>query len=314
MAVIGVDLGGTKLASAVFHSDGTMIHKETAALKKRQGKDVGALITGQIQKLLVRSEDNITSIGVSVPGISYANSGTVWAPNIPGWEKYPLLEEIKSIQSSKEILVEIDSDRACYILGETWQGAAKGCKNVIFMAVGTGIGTGIMIDGRILRGSNDIAGCIGWMALDRPWKPEYKNCGCFEYHASGEGIAKYARKLLAEDAHYDGLLRKKEAADVISQDVFDAYTTEDPIAVAVLHECIQFWGMAVANLVSLFNPEMIILGGGIFGPATQFTEQIYIESLKWAQPIGIQQVTLKASALGDDAGLIGAGRLALINQ
>jgi glucokinase len=188
MSVIGFDLGGTKLSGAVFSKDGKIISKETVLLEKRKGNEVGSLIKEQVKKLLSNHSD-VEAIGVSVPGISYSKTGNVWAPNIPGWDDYPLLKVIKE-PAGEKIRVTIDSDRACYILGEVWQGSARGCKDAIFLAVGTGIGAGILVNGEILRGSNDIAGAIGWMALDRPFQEKYISCGCFEYHASGEGLAK----------------------------------------------------------------------------------------------------------------------------
>jgi len=258
---------------------------------------------------IAETSDEVKAIGICVPGISYKETGKVWAPNIPGWEDYPLLDEIRGSVPGK-IHVEIDSDRACYILGEKWQGAARGLKDAIFLAVGTGIGAGIMINETVLRGSHDIAGAIGWLALNRPYKEEYRSCGCFEYNASGEGLAKVARDLLREQDN-KSFLSKKNKEEITARDVFDAYAQGDTVAVAVIKNAIGYWGMTVANLVSLFNPEMIIFGGGVFGPALQFLDQIYEESVKWAQPISIKQVKLSGSELGSDAGLIGAGYLAL---
>jgi len=316
MSVIGIDLGGTKLAGAVFSNDGKIIVKEIRPLEKRTGKEVGILITHLIDKLINAAEDKddlVKSIGISVPGISYSKTGKVWAPNIPGWEDYPLLDDIKSVLGEKGIKIKIDSDRACYILGETWQGAAIGCKDAIFLAVGTGIGAGILINGEVLRGSNDIAGAIGWLALDRPFDEKYIQCGCFEYHASGEGIAKVAKEFLAEDKTYNGILRKKNIEALSAYDIFDAYGKSDYLAEKVLNQAVEFWGMTAANLVSLFNPEKIIWGGGVFGPALQFLNDIKAEAKKWAQPISITQVTFEGAKLGNDSGLYGAGFLALKN-
>ncbi len=184
MPVIGIDLGGTKLACAVFTEDGGMGTKSTVLLEGRTGHDVGALITSKVGELMRGSRDRVTAVGVSVPGISYSEKGTVWAPNIPGWTDYPLRDEIRASIGDTSIDIAIESDRACCILGETWNGAASGCRNAVFLAVGTGIGAGILVDGVILRGASDIAGCIGWMALDRPYRDEYIQCGCFEYYAS----------------------------------------------------------------------------------------------------------------------------------
>src|SRR5688572_28839845 len=143
MAVLGIDLGGTKLATALFSETGKLITKDVTALDHRKGKEVGKLITDAVKKYIMSAESAVRAIGVSVPGISHARTGTVWAPNIPGWDDYPLLHEIKQIAGN--IPVSIDSDRACCMLGELWQGNAKGCRDAIYLAVGTGIGAGIPI-------------------------------------------------------------------------------------------------------------------------------------------------------------------------
>jgi len=311
---IGIDLGGTKIAGAVFTENGEMKHNELCYIKHKQAEDVGLTLIEQIKLLFNFCKDNdlpVNGCGISVPGIYYANRGTVWAPNIPGWDNYPLLQKIKSTPELRPLNVKIDSDRACYILGETWLGKAQGCRHAIFIAVGTGIGAGILINGQILRGCQDIAGAVGWLALDRPYHEKYKPYGCFEYHASGDGIARIARELLNDDKHYRGTLTSKALMEITAHDLFDAYKFGDPIAAKVFDICIEFWGMTVANLVSIFNPEKIIFGGGVFGPAAQFLNRIKAEARYWAQPISINQVEIEVTALGDKAGLIGAGRLAL---
>jgi glucokinase len=317
--VIGIDLGGTKLAGALFTPKGRILSKNIVPLAGRQGRAVGELIRDELALLLAAARVRklkLTAIGVSVPGISHAKTGKVWAPNIPGWKDYPLRRELLAVLPDKRIRVVMDSDRAACILGETWRGVAKGCHNAIFLAVGTGIGAGILIDGRILRGAHDIAGAIGWLALDRPFRPEYVPCGCFEHHASGDGLAKVANELLAQRApsrtsNTPPLHHSTTPSFLSAQDVFAAYDRADPVAKEVITQAVEFWGMAVANLVSLFNPEKIIFGGGVFGPAAPLLGDIYAEARKWAQPISIKQVKLQASKLGGDAGLYGAGCLAL---
>ncbi len=312
MALLGVDLGGTKLALAVFSEDGKMLHRKVTPLQNRKGREVGKLIADNIALLIREGESSgnkIISAGISVPGISHVSAGTVWAPNIAGWEDYPLLEEIRQVCGI--IPVTIDSDRACYILGETWQGNAKGCRDAIFLSVGTGIGAGIIVNGEILRGSNDIAGCIGWMALQRPFNDKFASCGCFEYFASGAGITGVTRMLLNEQDDYSGELRNISIEKLNTADVFSAYNNGDTLAKEVINSCVGFWGMAIANLVSLFNPEKIIMGGGVFGPGIKLLAPIREEASKWAQPVGMQNVLLDASGLEGDAGVYGAGFLAL---
>jgi len=312
MTLLGMDLGGTKLAYALLSEKGKVLLKEHIGLGSRGSRDVGELITNSVKTLLGSEKYGaIGSIGIAVPGIYHAGNGRVWAPNIHGWEDYPLLDEVKKV--SGETPVVIDSDRACYILGESWQGNAKGCRDVIYMAVGTGIGAGIITDGKVLRGANDIAGAVGWMALKKPYSEAYVPCGCFEHYASGEGIASTARMVLQEMKTYTGALRDIPSGELNARDVFTAYVDDDPVAKEVIRLCIEFWGMAAANLVSIFNPVKIIFGGGLFGPATSLIPEIRREAAKWAQPISMQQVNFEFSALGNDAGVIGAAFLALKN-
>ncbi|MEA3460492.1 MAG: ROK family protein [Bacteroidota bacterium] len=312
-AVVGIDLGGTKLSGALFSKEGEIIHKTELLLEDKGGTEVGSMLVKMLLDFVDYAEASlyrIDSVGICVPGISNHNNQSVWAPNIRGWEAYPLFREVREGLNNPSVPVSIESDRNCYILGEMWKGNARSCNNAIFMAVGTGIGIGIVSNGQIINGASGIAGAIGWLALNRPYKPEYESCGQFEYYASGSGIARNAERLLMKD------LKSKHLVEgmITARDVFAAYDKNDPVATRVIEQCIEYWGMTVANLVSIFNPEKIIFGGGIFGPALQFLPCIYKEVQKWAQPISIQQVKLEASALKGDAGLIGAGYLAIRNK
>ena len=310
---IGIDCGGTKIASALFDNEGNILKEDTILLDGAGGKQAADKLLHLLDLMQEHAKTmdlEAVSLGVCIPGIVYHESGKVWVPNIPGCDNYPLLDDIIA-HVPDGFPVAIDSDRACYILGETWRGAAKGSKNAIFVAVGTGIGAGILVDGHILRGHGDIAGATGWMALERPYDIKFDACGNFEYYASGDGIARTAKEMLDTCSIYNGDL---DAETLRAEDVFAAYEKEDKVAIKTFELCIKLWGMAVANYVSLFNPEKIIFGGGVFGPAVQFIPRILEEAKKWAQPISITQVTLEATKLGKHAGLIGAGRLAMLNS
>lgn len=313
MSVIGLDLGGTKLKGAIFTEHAEIVYKGERKLEHRTGEDVGKLIQDFVSDTLKQAEglgETVDAIGICVPGISYQDKGTVWCPNIPGWEDYPLKAKIQEV-CGKNTIVTVDSDRVCCILGEAWSGAAENVNNAIFLAVGTGIAAGILANGRVLRGAHDISGAIGWWALDKEYKDKYEPCGCFEHHCSGEGLAKVARELLEEDKDYDGPLRKKPAEQITSYDLFEVYPQGDRIAEKTFDIAIEMWGMAVANLVSLFDPSKIIFGGGVFGPALQFLDRIKKAAVRHAQPIAIQKVEIVPSMLGGDAVLMGAGYLAL---
>ena len=242
--------------------------------------------------------DTERRIGVCVPGIINEQTGTVWAPNIPGWSDFPLKESIKKAFPGSEIFIA--SDRTCYILGETARGASRGLQNAIYISVGTGIGAGILSDGRVLGGAGGIAGAIGWMAMGQPYIEEYSLCGYFETYASGTGIATRARTLSRDPETFPN-----------TQAVFHAYKKGHPVALAVIDKAIECWGMASANLVSLFNPEMIVWGGGVFGPAVRFIDTIYAHATRWAQPVAMKACRFQPTALSGKAGLLGAGQLAL---
>jgi glucokinase len=315
MSLLGIDIGGTKIAFAVFGEDGTIIARETILLERRSGNDAGTLITENIKFISERqksSGDHIVSIGISIPGIYREQTGTVWAPNINGWDDYPLLNKVKEV--AVEIPVIIDNDRACSMFGELWQGNARGCRNAVFIAVGTGIGAGILVNGEILRGQSDIAGATGWMALKTPYEEKYKGCGCFEYYASGAGMVKVARETAMEFNYYHGDLSDTDDGKLTASDIFEAFDSGDPVARRVVDQSIRLWGMAVANFVSIFNPEKIILGGGIFGPAEKYLQQIKDEAARWAQPISFSEVSVEVSSLKGDAGVYGAAYLAMKNR
>jgi glucokinase len=315
MHVIGLDLGGTKLAGALFNRSGEILVRRTATLEQRGGNDVGALVVAMARELLSiagRQGSAVSAIGVAVPGIAYGRTGNVWAPNIPGWEEYPLRSELEdAVGPHHQIRVVVDSDRACSILGERWRGAARGNDHAIFVAVGTGIGLGVLVNGEVLRGAHDIAGATGWMALDPVFRDAYAACGCFEYAASGDGLGRVARDFLQTMPQYRGELRQIPPASVTAREVFAAYDRQDPVALRTMDLAIVYWGMATANYVSLFDPDRIIFGGGVFGPAVRFLPAIRKEAEKWAQPISMQKVTIVPAELGADAVLFGAGSLAL---
>ena len=232
MSVIGLDLGGTKLKGAIFTEHAEIVYKGERKLEHRTGEDVGKLIQDFVSDTLKQAEglgEVIDAVGICVPGISYQDKGTVWCPNIPGWEDYPLKAKIQEV-CKKNVIVTVDSDRVCCILGEAWSGAAENVNNAIFLAVGTGIAAGILANGRVLRGAHDISGAIGWWALDKQYKDKYEPCGCFEHHCSGEGLAKVARELLEENKSYDGPLRKKPIEQITSYDLFEGYPQGNEIA------------------------------------------------------------------------------------
>ncbi len=307
--ILTIDLGGTKVAFGAIDEHGAMHFNERVLINNLHGDAVGTLITHKISQIIKQFDKGrlqINAIGVSVPGIVRHQTGTVWVPNIKGWEDYPLKENIQQVSSGIPIILE--SDRTCYVLGEKWMGCAKGCDNVIFLAIGTGIGAGIIANGSLVKGANDIGGAVGWMVHSAPQRGKADSSGCaFESCASGNGMVKLAQGMMNGTPGNNSTLISDSLK---AQHIFTAYDT-DEIAREVVQHCIKQWGMAVANLVSIFNPEKVILGGGVFGPAVRFIPEIRQEAKKWAQPVSEKLYALEASQLGKDAGLYGAAYAAL---
>jgi glucokinase len=248
------------------------------------------------------------AIGVCIPGIVFARSGRVWAPNIPGWDLFPLRSRLA--MKTKVPLV-LDSDRSAYVLGEQWCGAARGKKDVVFLAVGTGIGAGILSGGRLVRGSHGIAGAVGWFGLDPRFKREYAAMGCFEAEASGGSVGRKAGEHIAsgEPTLMKTIVRGR-TEKITARTVVEAARRHDPLAGHILDMAVIYLAMGVANIVSLLNPEMIVLGGGLFQASDLLLDPVRREFKKWAQPLAARKVRIELSELGEDAGLYGAAKLA----
>lgn len=305
----GVDIGGTKIASALFTEDGEISALAKAPIDKEGGDAAAAQVKAAVAALdeAARSAGGrLAAVGLCVPGIAYAASGRVWAPNIPGWDQYPLLEKIGG---DRPLLLE--SDRSAYVAGEAWKGAAAGARDAVFLAVGTGIGAGIIAGGRIIHGHEDIAGAVGWFGLDPEFKPEYAAMGSFEAEASGNSVGRKARARLASGEPSLALeLAGGSVEAVTAETVAAAARKGDPLALDVVADVVTYLGMGIANIVSILNPEAVVLGGGLFQAADLFLEPVRREFRRWAQPLAARAVRIELSTLGENAGLYGCGYLA----
>ena len=311
----GVDVGGTKISSALFTNKGEMLAKSKVPIDKAGGERAADQVAAAIRGLERAAADEgglLLAAGVSIPGIVYSETGRVWAPNIPGWDRFPLLERLEREDDSPEFPdVLLVSDRSAYVTGEAWRGAAAGATDAVFLAVGTGIGAGLLSGGRLILGQEDIAGAVGWFGLNPDFKPAYAAMGCFESEASGSSVARKALELLG--AGRASLIRELAGgrlADVTAETVAEAARRKDPLALEVVADAVSYIAMGIANIVSLLNPQVVVLGGGLFQAADVFLEPVRREFRRWAQPRAAETVRLELSALGEDAGLYGCGKLA----
>jgi glucokinase len=308
---IAVDVGGTKIAAAVVGADGNLCARIREATDRRGGEATAMQVVAVARQVLETSGlswDAIAAVGVDVPGICFPGTAEVWAPNLPGWDRIPLRAILEAVLPRP---VVIDSDRAACVLGEQWRGAARGLTDIVFLTIGTGIGAGIISGGRLCRGAQGIAGAAGWLALTPQSCELYRQVGCFEAEAAGPAVARRAAAIAAQRP-----TRMLELAGgclelITPETVVEAARGGDPAAQDVLAETARYLGMGLANLVSLLNPQMIVLGGGLMAGAEWLLEPARREMMVWAQPVAAQTVRVVLSELGADAALLGAARLAL---
>jgi len=237
------------------------LQRESTPLADRHGPAVGALIVERIRKLAEKHA--LDGAGVCVPGLYRASRGTVWAPNIPGWDDYPLRDELRSALG--DMSLTIDSDRAAYILGETWRGEAAGARDAIFLAVGTGIGAGFIADGMLVRGHFGAAGEIGHLAVNLTG-PRCV-CGgvaCLGTYVAGGFLTERVRERLTRYPDSAVLARAGgDAGRISAKDVFAAAGEDDPLARELVEEACEAVGMGIGALASLLNPEVIVITGGV---------------------------------------------------
>ena len=305
---IGVDLGGTKLAVAVVDCSGAIRHKRKTAVMKEHpsatAEQIASLST-QALKAASLSWSDVVGIGVCVPGIYFSDDGTVWAPNVWGDERVVFRDALRQRIVADVVL---DSDRAAYVTGEQWVGVAQGLSDVVFVAIGTGIGAGIITGGRLCRGATDIAGAVGWFALGPGRSEPDKQTGAFEYEAAGPAVTRKAR-LRIEDGAKSSL--ESVGANAITTELVVRHALQgDVLAKNVLCETASYLGMGIANVISILNPQVVVLGGGLMNAGEYLLDRVRHETQLWAQPIAAKQCRIELTTLGDDAGVLGAARLA----
>jgi|SRR5208283_1665999 len=287
--VVAVDLGGTKLAAALVDGKGQVSKQTILAV------DTGSSLAPVNQIVEVARElisangrkKNTSRIGVAVPGL-VRRDGTVWAPNLKGWRRMALAQRLKRALG---LPVIVESDRNAAVLGEAWCGAARGKSDAIVLMLGTGIGAGILSDGNLVRGAHELSGCAGWMVVAETYGREAQNVGQLESLAAGPAIARAAG---ASNA----------------QDVAEAARRGDRASIDIYLQAGRMLGYGVANLVSLFDPEIVVIGGGLAQASDLFLDALRNAVKERAQPIAASRVRIVTSPLGPQANLLGVARLA----
>jgi glucokinase len=311
--VIALDLGGTKLAGALVDRTGRCSHRLQQPTQLSGREATLAQVRAAAKALQQRARDSACislGIGISVPAVVDSDRGYVlWAPNIPGWQDVPLGA---ILQADLNLPVQVEYDGHAAALGEAWCGAGSTVRNMLLVIIGTGIGGGMILEQRLYRGGIGIAGALGWFVVDpaRAETGSQRQFGQLESLCAGPAIARRAQALAVEGTCPVLVeLVRGDVTAISAREVFQAAQRGDKTCTALLNDVAETLGIALANAVTLLNPELIVLSGGVGASAQSLIEPIIKTIRKHAQPVAAQSVRVVTTALGEDAALLGAAQL-----
>lgn len=319
---IGVDLGGTNLRIAAVSTEGQLMEKITTSTQVARGRDqVITQMCAAIRQLAQKFPGTILGVGVGVPGIIDMASGMVHeSPNLPGWANFPVRDAIQQ-QLGKPVILENDANSAA--LGEKWLGAAREVESVCMLTLGTGVGGGIVLGGKVWHGMNGMAAELGHIAVG----PEGPVCGCgsrgcLEQWASATAVKRMAVEAIARGEAPDLGRAMKEDPEFSARIVFQMAQQGDGAAQKIFRRVGEALGIVMADLVNIFNLPMYLIGGGVSGAWEAFAPNMmdevrrrsFVYSATAPDPnLPAKKKTIIARALlGSDAGLFGAARLPLL--
>lgn len=309
---IGIDVGGTNVKIALVDSDGKIGYSNTIPTRAEMGYEYTINNMKQaIRDLMTEtklSAKDIEGIGFGLPGQVDFKSGIVrLITNIPGWVEIPL---VKMIEDEFHIPTRIDNDVRCAALGELNFGAGKGCENLICITVGTGIGSGLIINGKLVRGASNAAGEIGHIKLQMHDGPicGCGDTGCLEAFASGPSIVAMAEEYImgGKSTKYREMANGGTITPFI---VAEAAKAGDPVARRIFTRMGEYIGIGMASVVNLLNPERIIVGGGVADAGDILLTPLKETIKKRAMKIAGETVQVVPAQLGNTAGVIGASLL-----
>lgn len=308
---IAVDLGGTRFRVALFNQQGTILHRRADLTDADAGQAavIDRLIT-TIRAVMAEAgvePADIAGIGVGVPGPVDPWAGVVaQTPNLPGWRNVP----VKAIfERALDLPVHVGNDANLAAIGELTFGAGRGVRDLIYLTVSTGIGGGIITGGRLLLGSAGLAGEPGHMTLKADGPPcGCGNRGCLEALASGTAIANAAaRRIAAGEATR---LRDVPADALDAVQVVAAAEAGDDLAVIVVAEAANYLGLGIAALIHLFNPRLVLIGGGVANAGPRLFDPVRATVQARCMTAYLTHLAIERATLGDDAGLHGAAAIA----
>lgn len=308
--IFAADLGGTHLRAATVDQNGNIQFRFKQ--NTPQGKDANEIvdaIVAAVQECKRQSGDvdEISAVSLVVPGtVNVQEGAVVKAPNLPALNGFRLSEALTE-QLNLPAILENDANAAA--VGEMWRGAARGCNTIICVTLGTGVGGGIILDGKLWRGVDGSAAEIGHMCVD-PFGGVACTCGsrgCLEVFASATAIVRMTRE--ASPRYPDSILQKCE--DLTAETIFAAGKKGDELALEIFRRMGVYLGIGLANLINILNPEMIVIGGGVVNGWDLFEKHMMQQVEERAFPLLAARVKIVRAECGDDAGLLGAARLAV---
>jgi glucokinase len=312
--IIGVDLGGTSINVGVVPYDGgTVLGMRSMPTESERGaKFVVDRMVGMVHQAMKDArhergigEDGYLGIGLGSPGPLNRETGTVLdTPNL-GWRNFPLRDLVANATGLDTVL---DNDANVAALGEWWVGAGRNADPMLQVTLGTGIGGGFVVKGRVFHGASDVAGEVGHMTIDSTGrKCKCGNYGCLEAYASGPAIA--ARAIEGLESGAASMLADLVDGDnerITAETVYEAIVAGDAYAKEVMHETAKFLGTGLANLMNILNPEMIVISGGVTRAGDHLFKPLEAEVRRRAFRNAYEACRIVSSELGDMAGVIGA--------
>lgn len=305
----GVDIGGTTCKMGLFDISGRLLDKwEIPTNKENRGGGILSDVAAAVESKLVKEgigKDEVAGIGVGVPGPVNSQGVVSGCVNV-GWGTVDVEAELGSLTG---FAVKAGNDANVAALGEMWQGGAKGCKDVIMVTLGTGVGGGIIVDGKVVAGFDGAGGEIGHITID-PAEQETCNCGrrgCLEQYTSATGIVRLAKKKLAADPR-ETSLRNHEP--LTARDIFDEAKAKDAAALELVDEVCKILGTALSNIACVVNPEVVVIGGGVSKAGEILTERVQKYYKEAAFP-ACRETRFALAGLGNDAGMYGCVQMLL---
>jgi len=312
---IGIDLGGSKILTGLVDSQGKILVSDERPTPAKKGPE--AVIKGILDSIHNVLEDGcihiskVGAVGIGAAGISNPQTGTVFtSPHLPRWRDIPL-RDILEEKLGKKVFLMNDANAAA--LGEFYFGAARGARNFIYVTLSTGIGGGIVIDGKLYTGAIGAAGEVGHMTIDDNGPVCCcGNKGCWEALASGTAVAEQAKRRIKEGTatsilRYAGGRMEKVTAEIIHK----AAQRGDSLARELIGRTGYYVGVGLANLINIFNPELIVIGGGLSNIGDMLLQPAFKVARQRAYEQAFQAVRFASAELGRNSGMLGAAAYAL---